>query len=663
MKNSYVTGRFGPDGLQSIQASGGPTRAIVSDSFSLELDSDTVQKTAGQATIKQHSAVQITYTFRNGGYAADVVYRIEPGWHFISKQIRLISTPRPQFTIRAIKPVDVTFGDPVESVFVPGTYLPQFGPPRPESKKPADDFGAFVRFPANSGIMLLVQDPFLQVAHEANHIAMQYAPGMHWDASWGRSESDIACIGAYSLTGDNIPAKMTYEWKMPSASDVADGADRAEVRAFTDCVRAFLLHPSPDPTSVEVGWTLNDYQIDVATAEGRAEYKRVIDTTSALGIRTLLYSPSNSATARVEDDADAWDWEHVLWLGLGQKLREGKWNVETGEIPDNVSEMLKYAKSKNVGLLAYVYPSLPFSQNSDWLVKLDRPKKNLSASLASRDFQDFLLKQLIDFKKRTGIAGYSFDYAFLNLPGSTAYAQWFGWRRVMEGLRRAAPDIIIDGRQTYQVYGPWSWLAGSYPHPTGNDEQPESFVPYPDLHFDRVSADRLRFVNYWYRNYQFAPEEIVPGYMTHQTERYAKLSPNDVAGEHPHQAKLMTQGFRQRDWDYLGYKYSVISSIGTAGWNNVVDMIPARDLQEDRAFRNSADEKWIRHWLSWALDNKAYLQNTRSILGPPAMGKVDGTSALFGTAAISFFLIQITSSCQATSGSIPVLDWRLANIL
>jgi hypothetical protein len=50
---------------------------------------------------------------------------------------------------------------------------------------------------------------------------------------------------------------------------------------------------------------------------------------------------------------------------------------------------------------------------------------------------------------------------------------------------------------------PWVWLAGSYPHPTGNDEQPESFTPYPDLHFDRVSADRIRFVNYWYRNYQF----------------------------------------------------------------------------------------------------------------------------------------------------------------
>ncbi len=62
------------------------------------------------------------------------------------------------------------------------------------------------------------------------------------------------------------------------------------------------------------------------------------------------------------------------------------------------------------------------------------------------------------------------------------------------GPAQCRAAIVIDGRQTYQLYGPWSWLAGSYPHPTGNDEQPESFKPYPDLHFDRVSADRARFV-------------------------------------------------------------------------------------------------------------------------------------------------------------------------
>ncbi|MDQ2944406.1 MAG: hypothetical protein M3Y27_00400, partial [Acidobacteriota bacterium] len=517
---------------------------------------------------------------------------------------------------------DFSFVGAIDSVFIPGTYLPQYGPPRPGAPHRAKEFGAFARFRNNSGVMMVVQNPFLRVYQRQNAVLIDYSPEMRWKSSWGPFVSDLTCIGPYTLTGNRVPSKMVYEWKLPPEMIVDDGADRGEIRAFTDCVRAFLLHPSHDPISVEVGWTLNDYQIDIATPEGRTEYKRVLDTTSALGIQTLVYSPANSDLARLAEDADDWNWEHVLWLGFGQRLRQGEWNPETGEIPASVSEMLEYANAKHVGLLAYVYPSLPFAQNPNWLVKIpNRTRKNVSATLASRDFQDFLLKELLAFRKRAGIAGYSFDYTFLNLPGSSAYAQWWGWCRVLKGLREAVPDIVIDGRQTYQEYGPWSWLAGSYPHPTGNDEQPESFVPYPDLHFDRISADRVRFVNYWYRNYQFAPEEIIPGYMTHQTERNINV---------PNETKTVYTSFRQRDWDYLGYKYSVISSIATAGWNNVMDMIPGRDLQEYKLFSNSPDEEWIRHWLDWTLRTKNYLQHTQTILGPPAMGKVDGTSAIIG---------------------------------
>jgi len=287
--------------------------------------------------------------------------------------------------------------------------------------------------------------------------------------------------------------------------------------------------------------------------------------------------------------------------------------------------MVTYAKQKRVGLLAYVYPSVPFAANSSWLVKkLKRDDDGFAyATLSSRDFQDYLIRNLITFKRRTGIAGYSFDYTWLNLPGSSSYSQWFGWRRIMEVLRRAEPSIVIDGRQSYQEYGPWSWLAGNYPHPTGNDEQPESFKPYPDLHFDRVSADRTRFVNYWYRNYQFAPQQVIPGYATHQTERSM-----DVNGD-SQEAKMMYTRFRPRDWDYLGYRYSFLSSIATGGWNNVVNVIPARDPEEARYF-SAEDKAWIRNWLAWTVEHKEYLLHTRTILDQPAIGNVDGTSMMIG---------------------------------
>src|SRR5262249_17840232 len=143
---------------------------------------------------------------------------------------------------------------------------------------------------------------------------------------------------------------------------------------------------------------------------------------------------------------------------------------------------------KNVKLLAYVYPVLPFAGMRDSSAIASTPKGR-RVNLASKSWQDDLIETLVAFRARTGVAGFSFDHTFLNYSGASAYAQWAGWQRVLRGIRQRMPDIVIDGRQAYHLFGPWSWLAGNYPHPTFNDEQPESFVPFPDLHFDRVSAD------------------------------------------------------------------------------------------------------------------------------------------------------------------------------
>lgn len=49
---------------------------------------------------------------------------------------------------------------------------------------------------------------------------------------------------------------------------------------------------------------------------------------------------------------DAWGWENILWLGLGQKIRKGEWNIASDPIPPSIQEMLDYGKSKNVKLVA-----------------------------------------------------------------------------------------------------------------------------------------------------------------------------------------------------------------------------------------------------------------------------------------------------------------------
>jgi hypothetical protein len=248
----------------------------------------------------------------------------------------------------------------------------------------------------------------------------------------------------------------------------------------------------------------------------------------------------------------------------------------------------------------------------------------MGADTGVRSFQDWLLNNLVAFHDRFGVSGYSFDHWFIAYDGATSkYAQWYGCRRVLEELRRRLPDVVIDGRQQYQHFGVWTWLAGSYPHPTSTDEQPQSFQAFPDLHIDRVSADRQRWASWWYRVNNFCPPELMPGFITHQTPR------NDAKDQMPRTS------FRARDWDYLGWRYSLLSSIATAPTNHVVNMIPARDEEEFRHF-SDADKEWFRAWLDWTDTNIEVLRNIRPILGQPMLGRVDGSAGFKGDRGFIF---------------------------
>jgi hypothetical protein len=124
---------------------------------------------------------------------------------------------------------------------------------------------------------------------------------------------------------------------------------------------------------------------------------------------------------------------------------------------------------------------------------------------------------------------------------------------------------------------------------------------------------------------QFLPSKRIPGFAFHQSER------TDDNGTAPCTMDTdLCYDMNARDFDFLGYKFSLLSSIGTAGLNNVLCMIPARD-QEEYALFPEEDLQFISHWLAWTDTNKKFLENTRPIstLPPPSLGSVDGTCALF----------------------------------
>ena len=636
LKNDRLAAHFGPRGLTAIDA--GTSRFVfAAEDFSISIGGDSFDSQVLAAPARAVTKERVSYDWSAGGFRITVSYELQPGWGFVSKQLSVTSDrgrlqPAPGARFDEVTVIRATLAEAFSGTYIPKGARPNLG---------TADYGVCLRLDGQRGLLAVVQNPFLRAevgkpqprgkAGESQLFAISYKPELDWSFASGPFVTDRALLGPYRPTGRTLPAKMLPEWNM-GPNDSGPGMDEAEIAAFTEMVRAFVLARPSQPVNVLVPWCLNDYQIDVATAEGRTEYKRILDSGAELGAEYVIFAPTNSDLAKREDSMDDWSWENLLWLGFGQKIRRNEWDVKTGPVPASVQEMLDYAKVKNLKLLAYVYPVLPFSQNPAWLVSpKDNPGRHY-ANLGIRAFQDWLIETLVAFHDRFGLGGYSFDHTFLGYPGASRYAQWAGWRRVMEELRHRVPGIVLDGRQAYHQYGPWGWLAGSYPHPTFNDEQPESFVPFPDLHFDRVSADRERYTAFRYRNYEFAPSELVPGFITHQTSRA------DDTGEMPEKKTdkgVMLQPFRQRDWDYLGWRYSLLSSIAIAGWNNVLDMIPARDPAEYSAF-SAADRKWFRGWIDWTAANKDVLRHTRTILGEPAIGKVDGTAAIVGNRGFIF---------------------------
>lgn len=617
LRNTALHAQFDARGLTSITSrADGRTFRLRSDEMALTFGTERIESRTLEMPTRRVTRDSVIYRYRTGTWLLDVMYALQPGWGFVSKQISVTSLTARRFSVGEIVLFHTMLAEVPVSAFHPKSPKPDLG---------TMEYGAALRFRDRHALLVVAQNPFLQVVQRGRRVTLSYTPDMEWRAGDGAFVTDRGMLAPVRLSGLTIPAEMTPEWRAVERG--APGLDDAEVTAFTRMVRASFLYEPKAPLNVFVGWCANDYQIDVGTAAGRSEYTRLFDQAAAVGAQYVLYAPSNSAVSRREESVDEWSWEHVLWLGLGQKIRRNEWDPRTSEIPQSVQGMLDAARDRGLKLLAYVYPVVPFSQNPEWLVRSRRDPKRQAANLGSRALQDWLIDELLAFRERTGVAGFSFDHTFLTYDGASRYAQWYGWRRVMEELRRRAPDIVIDGRQAHHLYGPWSYLAGSYPHPTFHDEQPESFTPFPDLHFDRVSANRERYTAYRYRYYEFTPNELVPGFMTHQTPRLDET--DDMPQVMTADRGKVILPFRARDWDYLGWKYSVLSSIAVGGWNNVINMLPARDSAEHANFAD-VDRAWFRGWLAWTNTHKELLRRTRHILGQPALGKVDGTAMIDG---------------------------------
>ncbi len=522
LTNARITAHFGKRGLVALdtrsssqggaaKAVAGPTRIpFPTEDFGVTLGGQAYQSRTLPAPAVTASKDKVSFAWTAGPFQVTVVYELQPGWDFLSKQLSVASTAATSFRVDEVTVFKSELAVPITGSYIPKSARPNLG---------TGDYGVCLRLDGRRGLLAVVQNPFLEVQVPGGAFTVRYKPDIEWKTADGPFVADRGMLAPYTLTGRVLPARMLPEWTM-GPNDAEPGMDEGEVEAFTGMVRAFLLAKPERPVNVLVPWCLNDYQIDIATPEGRAEYKRILDNCRiargrARDLRSHQLRPRQARGQHWTTGAG----RTCCGSGSGRRCAQTS-GRSTGEpCPPRCRRCSTTRAAKRLKLLAYVYPVLPFSQDPVLArVARQQPEAVLRQPRLPR-LQDWLIETLVAFHRRFGLGGYSFDHTFLAYRGTSRYAQWAGWRRVMEELRRRVPEIVIDGRQAYHLYGPWGWLAGSYPHPTFNDEQPESFVPFPDLHFDRASADRQRYTAYRYKNYEFAPSEMVPGFITHQTSR------------------------------------------------------------------------------------------------------------------------------------------------
>jgi hypothetical protein len=334
LKNERVAVQFDATGLAAVfDLATKRVVEVAGDSAALTVGGEKLAAPGLKLLERQQQRDSVTYRYEAGSRRLEVRYELQPGWHFVSKQLVLTL---PAKDVCRVDSVEAFRGTLKTSVLREYRASHQSG-------------GVFLRLgPADAapamGAMLVLQNPFLKWDRRGEEVAMSYVPDMEWRAEYGPFASDRVCLGLYALSGVELPARGMPEWKYTRdpqrAFEGQPMLDWAEFGALSKCVEAFQLFRPQKSVKIHVPWCENDYQIDIATPEGRAEWKRIIDQAAAVGCDHTLFTPANGAIAPLKDNADAWGWECCLWLGLGQKIRKSEWDIEKDPIPASVQEML-----------------------------------------------------------------------------------------------------------------------------------------------------------------------------------------------------------------------------------------------------------------------------------------------------------------------------------
>ena len=106
------------------------------------------------------------------------------------------------------------------------------------------DYGACLRFDKSRGLLVTAQNPFLAFQRDGGDFSLSYKPEMPWEPSRDSSNPIAACSRPMSYPA-MFSRRRCARNGSSSPAEAKPGMDEAEVDAFTNLVRAFLLYKPP----------------------------------------------------------------------------------------------------------------------------------------------------------------------------------------------------------------------------------------------------------------------------------------------------------------------------------------------------------------------------------------------------------------------------------
>jgi len=305
------------------------------------LSSSTLSFLGASSTIQSAAVAK----WSGGAWNVTVQYELQPGWRFMTQKVSLEGDDSNHF-IQSVELFNMTLsGCDFSSSFKqpPGGFLRC----QDDSTDITSELGA-------PGIFVSIANPMSSISTTISKPQGSSVSSAQVTAGYenvgiktlnGLYTSDMALIGSYSMMiGSGA-------WVRPhTLANVGTGTppnmlNSAERDAIVDAVKVFLIQPSDAETKTvktNVAWDENDWQIDIATQQGREEYGRIIDRNAQFGVQHVVFAPSNTDLVNGDlfvnkDSLLDVGWGSVLWMAMGLGVRNGTWSNASGVNIDAVT--------------------------------------------------------------------------------------------------------------------------------------------------------------------------------------------------------------------------------------------------------------------------------------------------------------------------------------